>query len=106
MYMSSPVAGDGLIYGLSAKQKGQFVALDASTGALKWASEGREGEQASILLAPANVLFLTNTGRTGHRQADGRGLPGRKAVRHFGRRDLDDAGFSRWLRCSSATRRT
>lgn len=62
MYMSSPVAGDGLIYGLSAKQKGQFVALDASTGALKWASEGRQGEQASILLSPAHVLFLSNTG--------------------------------------------
>ena len=62
MYMSSPVAGDGLIYGLSAKRKGQFVALDAVTGTLKWASEGREGEQASILLAPGHVLFLTNTG--------------------------------------------
>src|SRR6185503_4629027 len=62
MYMSSPVAGDGLIYGFSAKRKGQFVALDAETGALKWASEGREGEQATILLAPANVLYLTNTG--------------------------------------------
>jgi outer membrane protein assembly factor BamB len=62
MYMSSPVAGDGLIYGLSAKQKGQFVALDSTTGALKWASEGRQGEQASVLLAPGNVLFLTNTG--------------------------------------------
>ena len=62
MYMSSPVAGDGLIYGLSAKRKGQFVAIDASTGVSKWASEGREGEQASILLAPSHVLFLTNTG--------------------------------------------
>jgi outer membrane protein assembly factor BamB len=62
MYMSSPVEGDGLIYGLSAKRKGQFVALDASTGVTKWASEGREGEQASILLSPGHVLFLTNTG--------------------------------------------
>jgi outer membrane protein assembly factor BamB len=62
MYMSSPVAGDGLIYGLSAKRKGQFVALDAATGVLKWGSEGREGEQASVLLAPGHVLFLTNTG--------------------------------------------
>ena len=62
MYMSSPVEGDGLIYGLSAKRKGQFVALDAATGVTKWASEGREGEQASVLLAPGHVLFLTNTG--------------------------------------------
>jgi len=62
MYMSSPVEGDGLIYGLSAKRKGQFVALDAATGVTKWASGGREGEQASVLLAPGHVLFLTNTG--------------------------------------------
>lgn len=62
MYMSSPVAGDGLIYGLSAKRKGQFVALDAVTGVTKWGSEGREGETAAVLLAPSNVVFLTNTG--------------------------------------------
>jgi hypothetical protein len=55
-------AGRRTIYGLSAKKKGQFVALDAATGVTKWASEGREGEQASVLLAPGHVLFLTNTG--------------------------------------------
>jgi outer membrane protein assembly factor BamB len=62
MYMSSPVFGDGLIYGHSSKKKGQFVALDAKTGALKWATEGREGEHASLLLTPQNVVFLTNGG--------------------------------------------
>lgn len=60
MYMSSPVFGDGLIYGHSSKKKGQFVALDAKTGALRWATEGREGEHASLLLTPKHVLFLTN----------------------------------------------
>jgi outer membrane protein assembly factor BamB len=60
MYMSSPVFGDGLIYGHSSKKKGQFVAIDAKTGALKWATEGREGEHASLLLTPKHVLFLTN----------------------------------------------
>jgi outer membrane protein assembly factor BamB len=60
MYMSSPVFGDGLIYGHSSKRKGQFVAVDAKTGALKWATEGREGEHASVLLTPQNVVFLTN----------------------------------------------
>ena len=33
MYMSSPVFGDGLIYGHSSKRKGQFFAIDAKTGA-------------------------------------------------------------------------
>lgn len=60
MYMSSPVFGDGLIYGHSSKRKGQFVAIDAKTGALKWATEGREGEHASLLLTPQHVVFLTN----------------------------------------------
>jgi outer membrane protein assembly factor BamB len=60
MYMSSPVFGDDTIYGHSIKRKGQFVAVDAKTGALKWATEGREGEHASVLLTAKNVLFLTN----------------------------------------------
>ncbi len=60
MYMSSPVFGDGLIYGHSSKKKGQFVAVDAKTGALKWATEGREGEHASFLLTPQHVIILTN----------------------------------------------
>lgn len=60
MYMSSPVYGDGLIYGHSSKKKGQFVALDAKTGALRWATEGREGDHASVLLTPRHLVYLTN----------------------------------------------
>ena len=60
MYMSSPVFGDGLVYAHSSKKKGQFVALDAKTGAIRWATEGREGEHASLLLTPRHVVFLTN----------------------------------------------
>jgi len=60
MYMSSPVYGDGLIYGHSAKRKGQFVALDAKTGVLRWSTEGRDGDHASVLLTGRNVIYLTN----------------------------------------------
>ena len=60
MYMSSPVFGDGLIYGHSAKRKGQFFAVEEKTGAVRWATEGREGEHASVLLTPQHVIFLTN----------------------------------------------
>jgi len=60
MYMSSPVFGDGVIYGHSSKRKGQFFAIDAKTGAVRWATEGREGEHASLLLTPQHVVFLTN----------------------------------------------
>jgi outer membrane protein assembly factor BamB len=62
MYMSTPVLADGVIYGHSNKRKGQFFALDARTGDVRWATEGREGEHASILLTPSHVLFLSNSG--------------------------------------------
>jgi outer membrane protein assembly factor BamB len=61
MYLSSPVFGDGLIYGHSSKKKGQFFAIDAKTGAVRWTTEGREGEHASLLLTPQHVVFLTNS---------------------------------------------
>jgi hypothetical protein len=51
-----------VLYGLSVKKKGQLVAVDAATGALKWSSEGRAAEHASILLTPAHVLVLTTAG--------------------------------------------
>jgi outer membrane protein assembly factor BamB len=61
MYFSTPVVGDGLIYGISSKQKGQFVALDAKTGALKWSTQGREGDHASVLLSPKHVIYLLSS---------------------------------------------
>jgi outer membrane protein assembly factor BamB len=62
MYMSTPVLADGILYGLSSRKKGQIVALDAATGALKWSTEGRAADQASILLTSSHVLFLTTGG--------------------------------------------
>jgi outer membrane protein assembly factor BamB len=62
MYMSTPVLADGTLYGLSSKKRGQLVAVDAATGALKWATEGRSAEHASILLAAGHVVVLTTAG--------------------------------------------
>ena len=59
MYMTSPVLTAGILYGHSSTRAGQFVALDAATGALRWSSEGREGEHASVLLAGDHLLLLT-----------------------------------------------
>ena len=59
MYMTSPVLADGIVYGHASTRAGQFVALDAATGALRWSSEGREGEFASLLLAGDDLLLLT-----------------------------------------------
>jgi len=49
-----------LLYAHSSKRKGQFVALDVATGVVKWATEGRAGEHASILLTPTHIVYLTN----------------------------------------------
>ena len=62
MYMSAPVFAEGTLYGFSSKRKGQLVALNTATGAVRWATEGRAGDHASVLLAPAHVIFLTNAG--------------------------------------------
>ena len=62
MYMSTPVLADGVIYGHSSRRKGQLVALDATNGALLWATTGREGDHASVLLTASHVLFLISDG--------------------------------------------
>ena len=62
MYMSTPVLANGILYGLSSRKRGQFVAIDAATGTLKWATEGRATNHASILLTPSHVLLLTTAG--------------------------------------------
>jgi outer membrane protein assembly factor BamB len=62
MYTVSPVFADGIIYGMSNKRRGHFVALDAASGAVKWASQGRDGNHASILQTRDHVVFLTDGG--------------------------------------------
>ena len=44
------------------RKRGQIVAVDAATGTLKWATEGRATNQAAILLTPNHVLLLTTGG--------------------------------------------
>jgi len=60
MYTASPVFANGVVYGLSNKRRGHFVALDAETGAVKWATQGRDGNHASILQTNEHLLMLTD----------------------------------------------
>jgi outer membrane protein assembly factor BamB len=62
MYTVSPVFADGVIYGMSNKRRGQFVAMDAETGTVKWATIGRDGNHASIQQTAQHLLFLTDGG--------------------------------------------
>jgi outer membrane protein assembly factor BamB len=63
MYMSSPVLRNGRLLGLSHRQKGQFFALDAGTGALRWMSPGGQGPNAALVLTGDRVLALMGDGR-------------------------------------------
>ena len=61
LYMSSPVLQGNLVVGMTARQKGQFFAVNADTGETVWQSPGRMGENAAILnLGNKVLLLLTN----------------------------------------------
>lgn len=60
LYMSSPVLDDGVVYGLTHKNRGQLFALDASTGETLWSSEARMGDNASLVVAGDRLLVLTS----------------------------------------------
>jgi outer membrane protein assembly factor BamB len=61
-YMTSPVLAGGVLFGLSPLQRGQLFALDATTGKTLWTSEGRIGENASLVLAGERLLVTTTDG--------------------------------------------
>jgi outer membrane protein assembly factor BamB len=60
LYMNTPVLHAGVLYGLSARRKGQFFAVSADTGKTLWQSEGRAGENAALLNVGGTILALTN----------------------------------------------
>jgi outer membrane protein assembly factor BamB len=62
MFMSSPVLIGGTIYGLTLRSKGQFVAIDAASGKTLWNTQGREGENASMLGSRSWLLASTTDG--------------------------------------------
>jgi len=58
--MNSPVLEGDHLFGMSSKRKGQYFCLEAATGKVLWATEGREGFNASILSAKDALLILTS----------------------------------------------
>jgi len=58
-FMSSPVLHEGLVFGLSMKQKGQLFCLDAATGKTHWKGRGRLGENAALVLLGPLLAVLT-----------------------------------------------
>ncbi|HWT04057.1 MAG TPA: PQQ-binding-like beta-propeller repeat protein [Pyrinomonadaceae bacterium] len=60
LYMNSPVLEGNLLFGMSARKKGQFFCIDAETGRTLWQGPGRMGENAAIINAGAVLFLLTN----------------------------------------------
>ena len=73
LYINSPVVQGNTVYGMTARQKGQFFAVDAETGKTVWQSPGRMGENAAMLnLNDKAILLLTNEAKLIVQAADGK----------------------------------
>ena len=62
MYMSSPVLSGNFLYGMSDKSRGSLFTLDATNGELRWKSEGRLGDNASITDLGSALLVVNTAG--------------------------------------------
>ena len=62
MYMSSPVAAGGVLYGLTHRNRGQFFALDLGSGKVLWTSPPRQAENAALTAAAGLILATTTEG--------------------------------------------
>lgn len=62
MFMSSPILVGGTVYGLTQRNRGQFIAVDAATGKTMWTTQGREGDNASLLGSRQWLLAGTTGG--------------------------------------------
>jgi outer membrane protein assembly factor BamB len=60
MYMSSPVEAGGILFGLTHRNRGQYFAVDMKTGRTLWTSQGRQGENAALVVA-GTLLLAANT---------------------------------------------
>jgi outer membrane protein assembly factor BamB len=58
MDMSTGVLIRDTVFGFSARNSGQFFALDAKTGKTLWLTEGRQAENAAVVGAGALYLAL------------------------------------------------
>ena len=58
LHMTNGVVVDGVLYGLSHLNSGQYFGLDLDTGEVLWTSAPRQAENAAILNAGSTILSL------------------------------------------------
>ena len=54
--MANPVVRDGVMFGLSHRNRGQYFALDLDSGEALWESTPRQAENAALVRA-GNIVF-------------------------------------------------
>ncbi|MGE3884996.1 MAG: PQQ-binding-like beta-propeller repeat protein [Vicinamibacterales bacterium] len=62
VHMSDVVAVDGVAYGLSHLNRGQYFALDLDTGKVLWKGEARRAEHAAMARAGSTIFSLEDDG--------------------------------------------
>jgi hypothetical protein len=60
--MTNGVVVDGVLYGLSHLNAGQYFGLDLATGAVLWKSEPRQAENAAMVSAGTTIFSLEEDG--------------------------------------------
>jgi outer membrane protein assembly factor BamB len=63
MYTNDLVVMNGVVYGLSNRGAGQFVAVDARTGSVLWKGPGREATQEALVNQGALLFILKDDGQ-------------------------------------------
>ena len=63
LHMTNGVVNDGVLYGLSHLNAGQYFALDLSDGRVLWRSEPRQAENAGMVRAGTAILALEDDGQ-------------------------------------------
>jgi outer membrane protein assembly factor BamB len=71
-YMSTPVLDGDVLYGLSHRKKGQLFALDARSGRTLWTGDGRQGDNASLVVLGDALGVLTTEGELVVARKDGK----------------------------------
>lgn len=62
LHMTNGVVVDGVLYGLSHLNAGQYFALDLATGRVLWKSDPRQAENAAMVRAGSHVFALEDDG--------------------------------------------
>ena len=61
-WVAQTVTEGELIFGFSHYKRGTFFCLDAKTGATRWISPPRQGENAAVVVTGENLVLLKDDG--------------------------------------------